>query len=75
MDKKVFIAAAIGAAVGAAAALGAVAVVSKMRTGKYCFCMPENTNYDDVDFCIEDDCCEEPACACGCGCDAEEKAE
>ncbi|MBQ2945197.1 MAG: hypothetical protein IJD95_01355 [Clostridia bacterium] len=71
MDKKVFVAAAIGAVVGAAAALGAVAVVSKMRTGKYCLCVPENTDYDDCNFRIEDD----DVCDCGCDCGCEEHAE
>ena len=48
MDKKLIAVAAVSAVVGAAAALGVVAVLSKVKSGKYCVCIPGTCG---------DDCC------------------
>ena len=54
MDKKLFLVAAVSAAVGAAAAVGVMALIAKKSAGKYNLCMDNN--------------CEEP-CECDCECD------
>lgn len=55
MKKSVLIAA-VSALVGAAAAVAAYEIISKYKTGKYCFLNFEGDNCDcDCDCCCEDE--------------------